>query len=447
MNLGSIVHIQHYFARTGLLDGKGGQLHTGKVKIKPPRNSGSELSVLEASDLLLHPRDSSYSSMQSSPEIMTHGSEVHLDGVLVEGNEEAIFDDYDDPTMLPPTVSTYSYREKPVPPPPALNELRHELKQSLSEAKKVLKDAQNEKQKEVEQQAQAQVQARAREQEQAKAQGHELDRRRVDDESVDDLGPLSPISGPGWYQLQGMHIIDILTLAIRASKMYSTAHDQPARLSAIKPEKEIREDMLAVLDVLKRIASRNFAGGIKTDERELMEQWVSSMEELIRKEEELERAEAEKHRGSVWIDGDWTGQEMEREYLFLASFDTNDPPLSSWKSATDVDDLPTPFLKELQDGLRLVKLHNEMVKRSKRPFGQISVFHTDTAKPYRCAENLRYWIKAAELRWEVHLKVDVMGVVGGTSLDAWKGFEQAVLKWSQTVREEITQELKTGQKQ
>ncbi|KAF5260044.1 hypothetical protein FOXYS1_9318, partial [Fusarium oxysporum] len=62
-------------------------------------------------------------------------------------------------------------------------------------------------------------------------------------------------------------------------------------------------------------------------------------------------------------------------------------------------------------------------------------------KPYRCADNLRYWVKAAELRFEVMLKVDVLGVQYNTSPQVWVDFETAILKWSRHVREEITREL------
>lgn len=89
-----------------------------------------------------------------------------------------------------------------------------------------------------------------------------------------------------------------------------------------------------------------------------------------------------------------------------------------------------------------MKLHNALVQKSKRNFGGIPTFHMDTAKPYRCAENLRFWIKAAELRWEVVLKVDVMGVVTGTTFQAWEGFEKAIWKWAVKVREELSAELK-----
>ena len=50
MSLGSIAHLQYYFARTGLLDGKGGQLHSGKPLSKnKKRHASSTLSPLETS--------------------------------------------------------------------------------------------------------------------------------------------------------------------------------------------------------------------------------------------------------------------------------------------------------------------------------------------------------------------------------------------------------------
>jgi hypothetical protein len=128
----------------------------------------------------------------------------------------------------------------------------------------------------------------------------------------------------------------------------------------------------------------------------------------------------------------------------MKSMDPEATSLPEFRSIDEVSDekLPTEFLQDLRTGLRLVALHNAIVKKSKRPFGAIEKWHTDFGKPYRSAENLRYWIKAAELRWEVVLKVDVMGVVNGTDRAAWKGFEDAIWKWCAKVREEIMTELR-----
>jgi len=111
----------------------------------------------------------------------------------------------------------------------------------------------------------------------------------------------------------------------------------------------------------------------------------------------------------------------------------------------DGDKLPTPFLAALQNGLRLVRLHNEIVKNSTRQFADIRVFHIDTAKPYRCAENLRFWVKAAEIRWDVRLEVDVNAVVHGEDAIAWQSFDKAVMKWCKSVREQIATEWKEYQ--
>jgi hypothetical protein len=418
--LGSIAHLQYYFARTGLLDGKGGRL------LKKKDNRGTlDLSALDTS--FLTPRvvgsdvDSSYASMGSSPELHAQG----MGGMLVESptqDDDEYFsgEDEDHPHMLPPTVSTYNHREKPIPHPPSLEELKDDLQKALADAAKVLSDA--------------------KKQNPTSTPASPARTRTADGE------PLSPTAddNQGWYELQGMHILDIMTLAIRAAKMYYTAHDQPARLSAIKSERKIRAELLTVMDVLKRMATRNFASGMRTEERETMEQWVEGVYEMLKQEGAMEETERKQRASWTWLDDSWQGRGVEREYAFMKSMDPEFDTLPEFKSVDEGSDeeLPTEFLKDMKTGMRLVKLHNAIVRKSKRPFGAIDKWHTDFGKPYRCAENLRYWIKAAELRWEVVLKVDVMGVVNGTDRAAWKGFEDAIWKWCGRVREEITAELK-----
>ena len=419
LSLGSIAHLQYYFARTGLLDGKGGRL----AKKKDGNRGTLDLSALDTS--FLSPKvvgsdvDSSYASMGSSPELLATG------GMLVESptqEEDDYFsgDDEDHPHMLPPTVSTYNHREKPIPRPPTLQKLKDDLQKALTDATKALDDAKR-------QQASPPT---------SPSRTQSLD---------EPLSSTSSSNNQGWFELQGMHILDIMTLAIRAAKMYYTAHDQPARLSAIKSERKIRAELLSVMDVLKRMATRNFAGGMRTEERETMESWVESVYDMLKQEEAMEEAERKQRASWIWLDDSWQGRDVEREYAFMKSMDPDSatlPPFTSIDSVPSDEELPTEFLKDLRTGMRLVKLHNAVVKKSKRPFGAIDKWHTDFGKPYRCAENLRYWIKAAELRWEVVLKVDVMGVVNGTDRAAWKGFEEAIWKWCGKVREEITGELK-----
>ncbi|KAH7364374.1 hypothetical protein BKA65DRAFT_136422 [Rhexocercosporidium sp. MPI-PUGE-AT-0058] len=420
LSLGSIAHLQYYFARTGLLDGKGGRL------AKKKDNRGTlDLSALDTSFLtpkvLGSDADSSYASMGSSPELHAQG----LGGMLVEsptqeeyeyfsGEEE---EDPDHPHMLPPTVSTYNHREKKIPHPPTLEELKDDLQKCLDDAVKLLEDAK-----------QNPTSAPPSPQK----PGSEPPSPAADDNR-------------GWHELQGMHILDIMTLAIRAAKMYYTAHNQPQRLAAIKSERKIRAELLSVMEVLKRMATRNFATGMRTEERQTMEKWVASVYEMLSQEEAMEEAERKQRASWTWLDDSWKGRNVEREYAFIRSMDPDAETLPEFQSVDDVTDdvaLPTKFLDEMRTGLRLVKLHNAVVRKSKRPFGAIDKWHTDFAKPYRCAENLRYWIKAAELRWEVVLKVDVMGVVSGTDRVALQGFEEAIWKWCGKVREEISVELK-----
>lgn len=443
LSLGSIAHLQYYFARTGLLDGKGGQL----AKDKKDKNRGTlDLSTLDTNflaprrSLSCTDKDSSYSSMRSSPDIMGEGD------IMESPTSEDYYSDGDDPDMLPPTVSTYRTRSKTIEPPPSLPELKRDLHSALTDAEHLLSDAKAVKV--------------------AEAAGLKpednpvLQRTPKTPRSPNPLvhtpdSPMSPLSpggnNQGWYEIQGMHILDIMTLAIRAAKLYYTAHDKPALLSSIKSERKIRAELIGVLDVLKRMATRNFLGGMRNEEREVMEGWVKGVRELLNHEAAIEEEERQKVSSWTWLDDSiWHGKEIEREYAFLKSMDPDADSLPIYTTpAADLppDQLPTPFLKGLQNGLRLVKLHNHMVKKSKRPFGAIPTekFHEDTGKPYRMADNLRYWIKAAELRWEVVFepKVDVMGVVNGDE-DSWVDFEKAIWKWCGKVREEIGADLTKG---
>jgi hypothetical protein len=429
LSLGSIAHLQYYFARTGLLDGKGGRL----MKKKDP-NDPSETSQYDTSLLSPILSDSSYSSIRRSSVLSATGTpEDSLVDSPADGEHEYYSEDDEDPAMLPPTVSTYNHRPIVVPPPPTIEELKMELTTALKNASKVLDEARE-----------------------LALSTPPSPRRRSDSDA------LRPIDSPnrsnnshGWYEIQGMHILDVITLAIAAAKHYYTAHDQPTRLSAIKTERQIRKELLDVMDVLKRMATRNFAGGMRKQERETMEHWIENVWGMVHKEEEMERRERERRRSWTWLDDNlWdlpppTGVHIAREYAFLKSMDSDSESLPDYAPLQIYTDVtggeaykPSAFLQSLQNGVRLVKLHNALVEHSKRRFGAIPTFHTDTAKPYRCADNLRFWIKAAELRWEIHLKVDVMGVVSNSSQKVWVDFETAVWRWARKVREELTAELK-----
>lgn len=411
LSLGSISHLQYYFARTGLLDGKGGQL----ARKRNPRAT-LDLSQLDPS-AYLSPKasssdiDSSYASMGSSPDL----SALNFGGPIVDSpiddNEGFYSDEYEEPDhdVLPPTTSTYIHRVKHIPKPPTIEELKSDLTQALDAAEIVLIEA-------------------------APSTSDDATKSIPVTQSPKPNQPTKQ----GWYEVQGMQLLDVMTLAIRAAKVYYTSHEHPDRLDSIKPEKEIRSELLSVMEVLKQMATRNFSGGTREAEHQIMISWIESIRTMLRKELEIEESERAERASWTWVEGDWKGKEMERELAFLASLGKDEEPLPQWTPCEEAGELPTPFLQSLQNGLLLVKFHNAAVRKSRRRFGAIPTFHTDTQKPYRCADNLRYWAKAGELRWEVMLKIDALGIVYNNNPQVWIDFEAAIFKWCQKVREEVT---------
>lgn len=389
MNLGTIAHLQYYFARTGLLDTATGRVARSR-KPGSRTSSGAEPVSPGLED------DVSMLSLASPSGQLDHLGEGLVESPLDE-TASMSWDDTE-PVMLPPTVSTYKNNPVYVPPPPDMTVLRRELRESLEEAMKHLRE-------------------------------------------IEKAPNSAQSSGEGqtWFEIQGLNLLDVTTLAIRSARNYYTAHEEPQRLYAIKSERQIRKELYQVLEVLKRLAIRNFANGVQPYEVSQIKQWVLDIGGLLDTEEEKEKLEQAERETWSWLDGDWAGRERERELLFLKSFDSNPDTLPEWTEPRE-GELPSRFLSELQNGLRLDHLHNTLVRKSRRQFEEIKQYHTDTAKPYRCADNLRYWVKAAELRWDIKLDVDVMGVVQGKDDAAWKKFDSAVLKWCQGVREEITSE-------
>ena len=450
MSLGSIAHMQYYFARTGLLDGKGAQLANEERMDKLRRGSpppgtdaaaepviaGSALDEFNLSSWTLSwtPScgDGEGGGGAISPCAVSESgydvSVVESPGELTDGKELGA-----QPPMLPPTVSTYKQKPSYTEPLPDMPVLRRELKEALQDACKLLEETQ-------------------------KPEGVEL---ASDDSETPVVAATTtptttataPLHSPphhhsnGFHEIQGLHLLDIITLAIRAAKNYYTAHTNPRKLYALRPERTIRNDLYRVLDVLKRMAGRNFRGGIRTAELSDIILWIESIDRLLQREEAQERHEAAEREAWPWRHGDWTGRERERDWLFLTSFDPSPTPLPRWpepsadSSTAAASPPPSDFLRALQDGQRLVQLHNALVARSRRRFGAIAAWHADVGKPYRRAENLRFWIKAAELRWEVRLSVAVGAVArGDDDAEAWRGFDEAVRRWCAAVREELVSE-------
>ena len=399
MSLGSIAHLQYYFARTGVLDGKGAQLARERVRESSSRRTSSDSTFQGGSPETPDGSQSEYLNMAGEDDDLGH---------------------WEDSMMLPPTVSTYSHKVTYIAPPPDAETMKEDLQKSLAEVSKVVNEVKSQAEKEF-----------------ARAEAGTSDNPETSLENTSD-------SSQGWHELQGLNVLDVTTLAIRSAKIYYTMHEHPQRLGTIKSERQIREELLSVMDVLKRMASRNFASGLRSEETQVIDNWVASVKNLLNKEKDIEDQEARDRESWQWLEGDWAEGSKERERAFMNTFLSADDQLPAWTPFSDALILPTDFLSSLRNGLTLVRLHNKILKKTKRHFGEIKSFHTDTAKPYRAAENLRYWIKAAEIRWEIKLKIDVMGVVLGTSEEAWRGFEEGLYKWCRGAREEITREWKEG---
>lgn len=350
------------------------------------------------------------------------GSSVMESPIDVEGALlwDAAQEDGED-VMLPPTVSTYAHRTHHVPPPPDQKTLKNDLVDALENALHAIEAT-----------------------EPAAKSGQGIAGSQED--------------GQSFHEIQGLHILDQTTLAIRAARLYYTLHPNPPVLNSIKPDFQIRKDLIAVLDVLKKWAARKFEGGLREDERLAILVWVSEVGMMIDEEARMEDLERQEREGWRWMnEALWPDKEKEREICFLESLLTPSPIPSSnqptdnelppWEEVAAEADEPTAFLTALADGRKLVQMHNVAVKRSKRHFGEIKTWHDDIAKPYRRAENIRFWTKASEIRWETKLSLSVMPIANYPSKKSgiWKQFEEAILKWSKAVREEIIRDWRNDE--
>lgn len=116
------------------------------------------------------------------------------------------------------------------------------------------------------------------------------------------------------------------------------------------------------------------------------------------------------HPNNDWVNPDvYGGNVFARYHAFL---EAHRPSKS--KRYPDYTPLPNPcldkteFLASLADGKLLCEIYNTIVKRSKRPFGFIDKIHEDTSRTYRATENLKFFAAAAKFRFE--LKFDEFNV-------------------------------------
>ncbi|GBC09617.1 hypothetical protein RclHR1_00900003 [Rhizophagus clarus] len=109
------------------------------------------------------------------------------------------------------------------------------------------------------------------------------------------------------------------------------------------------------------------------------------------------------HPNNDWVNPEVFGDDiMARYHAFL---EAHRPSKS--KQSPDYIPLPDPhvdkteFLASLSDGKLLCVIYNTIVRRSKRPFGFIDKIHEDTSRTYRATENLKFFAAAAKFRFEI----------------------------------------------
>jgi hypothetical protein len=141
MSLGSIAHLQYYFARTGLLDGKGAQVARPDML---RRKSSNNLNGPNSRAVSMGAMEASTGDTQSgllSPTMAGHDSCAVSDAGFTDSpiDQEGEVD-WESQMMLPPTVSTYNQKPIYVAPPPDLTMLRRELTEAMEDALKVLKE-------------------------------------------------------------------------------------------------------------------------------------------------------------------------------------------------------------------------------------------------------------------------------------------------------------------
>lgn len=352
MSLGSIAHMQYYFSKTGLLDGKGAQMARED----------------DASD------DDGYDAQTRCKHDSKMGSEA---GDFVE------LDDADE-VMLPPTISTYRPKPIIVYTLPEIRTMRASLTRSFASLSSALDDA-------------------------------------------DDC--------PSSDRTSQRAVLDRAEEAVRTAKNYYNCHDPTSTLFTIVAEKDLRNALYDVMAAANDLDSTNFAR--RASERAKVREWIRMVAGLLEYEDQEETRLMEQRRSYTWLRGIWSGQERQREQAFLQCFVNNKTVLPDW-TGSPIEGKPTAFLRAMQNGKMLVALHNELVLRSEKHFGFITNQHNDISKPYRQADNLRYWIKAAELRWGVKLELDVMNLVYERDENVWQDFDACIMEWSKAVRAEIS---------
>lgn len=467
MCLGSIVHLQYYFARSGILEGRSGRQRTHKHKDKDDKGRAKVPGLLIQSDVGNGGRQS---SVVGDDSVESPAREKVAEEEEVEGNGGDEVDPYvSDEAMLPPTVSTFRVVKDHVEAPPDIESLRLHLLASLDEVEAVIKGEKYPEDADIPADTQFLMPRSGYNSPYSPSECRSV----VDGESEgnpEKIGSpdlyaavrseglrarsVSPSVGGSTEEMRGLKTFNLVTSAIKSARTYFTSHDQPTRLASIKSERQMRRELLDVLDMLKGFATRNFTGGLDEREKADILTWVRSFGNIVVQDRRMELEERMNRARLDWARNDegvnWTNRELEREHAFLSYLERTNRPLPQWDpvDTAAAASLPTPLLARLRDGRDLVRFHNEAVRISRRRFHRIRSFHEDVARPYRMTDNLRYFIKAAKMRWGVELDdfFDLTGLVadqfpdGEVKAETWRKFNAGLLLWCGVVREELVKE-------
>jgi hypothetical protein len=140
MSLGSIAHLQYYFARTGLLDGKGAQVARPEMLRRKSSNISGSSSRAVSMNVTDAPSEGEPGLLSPIMTTVADSCAISDAGLSDSPTEQEGDVDWESDMMLPPTVSTYNQKPIYVQPPPDLTMLRRELTEALEDALKVLKE-------------------------------------------------------------------------------------------------------------------------------------------------------------------------------------------------------------------------------------------------------------------------------------------------------------------
>ncbi|RUS28330.1 hypothetical protein BC938DRAFT_482016 [Jimgerdemannia flammicorona] len=238
-------------------------------------------------------------------------------------------------------------------------------------------------------------------------------------------------------------LLDATTKVINSVKNYIYNRHDLDDAAVLK----IRQATLALLDGMKRLENRarveedeetksedgyiytasdytmlETERGVINDYLEVVDKYAfnpphhigaQTMKVLAKDSEEVEvSAESQKPKLPDWLDPTtFVGDDIGRYHAMLDA--NRQPDTSAWpnglNNSSQLDTLPNPnedkraFLEALSDGQVLCNAYNNIVKRSKRPFGLINKIHLDTARTYRATENLKFFAAACKFRFDINL--------------------------------------------